>query len=255
MGYKTWDRLVSPFPQKTGDHWGRSGSRSLPFLRQFGLFAVIGMDRFLRRQLHIREFTDQADCILRISMSPSRSTVRLPDGLEIRQGDLLLELHLWNEHLSPVGGVYTALAQGLYLIKRLRLSLNLLADYMEQDKEWAHVRAIHACFATCLHRPERAIQQLGFSIISPRRSFGRRTHDFFEEFLIYGLMWAFRPCDMKRKTGSLKRMELWISKAALLKTYGRPGMKYEELASSTTNSFPEACDLPDGSRPEVVAAM
>lgn len=253
MRYKSSNRFFSSFPQESGDRRRRSDSRRRTLLRRLGLFLVTCVDRFLRHHLHICEFTERTDCVLRISKSLSRSAVTLLDGSEIRRGDPLLELHLWNEHLSSSEQHHPTLAWGHHLLRRLHLSLTLLANYVEQEEQGVDIRAVHARFATCLHRPERAIRQLGFSIISPRRSFGRIAHDFFENFLIYGLMWAFRPCGLKLKAEGLKRMELWISKADLQKVYGRSGMGHECQVSSASDAFSETCDLPKGSQPEAVA--
>jgi hypothetical protein len=107
-------------------------------------------------------------------------------------------LHLWNEHLGVAGSDYSVFAWGVELLKRLRFSLILLADHLNLNEEWKDVKAVHACFATCLRRPERGFEHLGFSITSPKRSLSTRTHDFFEAFLIHSLIWAFRPCG-KRK--------------------------------------------------------
>lgn len=209
-----------PLPNLSGIRWNSRRVRKFNLLQRCGLDTVLVVDRVLRHQLRIHEFTDCAECVLRISRSWSRSTVKLPDRIEIIPGDLLLELHLWNEHLGDDDSGNHGFAWEIRLLKRIHLSLVLLAEHVEQDPAWKECKAVHARFVTSLRRPERTIRYLGFSTTSPPASVGRKVHDFFENFLIYSLVWAFHPYCASWKKRDLKRAELWLSKARLLKMYG-----------------------------------
>jgi hypothetical protein len=98
----------------------------------------------------------------------------------------------------------------------------LLADEVVLDNESTDFAAVHACLMVSLTGVERVISQLGFTIAYPRRSLWQRVHDFFESFLVYGLMWAFHPYGGGRGKRIPKRAELWISKADFQRIYGRP---------------------------------
>ncbi len=175
----------------------------------------------------------------------------LADGFEVKSGDPLLELHFWNEHLTLVGDPFSAFAWGLRFLKLLRFSLMFLADHVEVEPEWADIKAVHACFVTCLQRPEQALRHLGFSITSPPRSARSRVHDYFENYLVYALIWAFRPCGIRRLPKDLKRIELWLSKSSLQKIYGRPGLNSESRICTAPPSFHETCSLSKDSAHEI----
>jgi hypothetical protein len=100
-------------------------------------------------------------------------------------------LHFWNEHLSSEGKDDQLFAWGLCLERRIRLSLMLLADNAFAEDESANFAAVHACLTISLTGAERVLRQLGFTITYPQRSLLQRIHDFFENFLVYGLMCAF----------------------------------------------------------------
>lgn len=203
-------------------HPHSSDARGWSVLRCSGLFLVGRLDQLLRYYLRIHEFSDQADCLLRISKTRARSHETLPDGLQIVPGDPLLELHLWNEQLGTMGRTYAVFAWGVEFLRRFRSSLTLLAAYVDMNEEWVHAKAVHACFATCLRRPDRGFRHLGFTITSANSSTGRKVHDFFEALLTHALIWAYRPCATRRHPENLRRMELWLSMAELQKLYGRP---------------------------------
>jgi hypothetical protein len=256
MRRKVSQRSASSSLQDTrADRPRKSSDRGRSRLRRSGLLTVACVDQLLRCYLQIHEFTDQADCVLRISKSHASSHETLSDGVEIAPGDPVLELHLWNEHLDVVGRDCPVFTWGVELLKRLRFSLMLLADHVEMNEEWASAKAVHARFATCLRRPDRGFRHLGFTVTSPDRSLGRRAHDFFEAFLVHGLIWAFRPCATRRHPKNLKRMELWLSISSLRRLYGRHAVDLEQRVCSTPDFLYEAINtsnLSKGSQHETV---
>lgn len=252
MSHKPSQQAVStPLEQSSVASRFPSGSSGRNLLHRSGLFAVRCLDRFLRYRLQIHEFRDQPDCLLRISKSRSNGFVTLEDGCEIKSGDTLLELHLWNEHLSLVGDPIHAFAWGLRLLKLLRFSLMLLADHVEAEPEWADIKAVHACFVTCLQRPEQILRHLGFSITPPPRSAGRKIHDYFENYLVYALIWAFHPCGIRRRQKDLKRIDLWLSKSSLLKIYGSPSLNSTSRICMVSDSFHDTSSLSKDSEREI----
>lgn len=81
---------------------------------------------------------------------------------------------------------------------------------------------MHARFTTSLREPERAAFHLGFDITCFPASMLRRVHNFFEDFLVYSLIWAFHPRRgaLRRNCGKMKRVELWLSKDRFQEMYG-----------------------------------
>jgi hypothetical protein len=57
------------------------------------------IDRALRRIYGIREFEREDDGLLRIAICRAQRELILSDGIRIRRGDSVVDLHIWNEHL------------------------------------------------------------------------------------------------------------------------------------------------------------
>src|SRR5947207_5343876 len=67
--------------------------------------ALVGtFDAWLRSYYGIQELTDDPQCVLRIGPMPARMPVLLADGTEIREGEPVGALHLWNEHVPRYTG-------------------------------------------------------------------------------------------------------------------------------------------------------
>ena len=63
--------------------------------------AVMRLDSWLRHRLAIFEYSDREDCILRLQLMKADRPLALSDGTRIEAGDLIVNIHLWNEHLPP----------------------------------------------------------------------------------------------------------------------------------------------------------
>ena len=104
--------------------------RLLPAPPRVGL-AVRGvrrLDGYLRRRQGIFEFTDDARCVLRLSIA--RGDDGEPRG----------ELHLWNEQLPA----RTSLGWAFALRRRLARSLRLLAEFVAHDAAFADLHVFEA---------------------------------------------------------------------------------------------------------------
>lgn len=204
-------------------HWTQNTTGSGPLriylgasLERVALAAILLLDRLLRGWLRINEFSESPECVLRASKAYATSALTLPDGTMIEQGEPLLELHLWNERLKESAGTAYGLGWEIRLLKRIRASLMLLAESMEQEPSWAECRIVHARFVGSLHKSDHAVRYLGLMPMSLPRSLGTRIHDFFEDFLVVSLIWAFHPAGARLKKRELKRTELWLTKEHLL---------------------------------------
>lgn len=221
------NRPPSPIPLQNSS-FGRLQAFPKPisrYTRDAGILAVRTVDFLVRSVTGIREFSQRSDCILRVSISYCQSEMILPDATIIEEGDRILELHFWNEHLIHClhcQGPNELFGWGLCLERRGRLSLMLLAEQVCLDDDLADFEAIHASMTISLDRAERMFQHLGFIINYPRRSVAEQIHDFLESFLIGALVWAFHPYGLRKGKRAPRRVELWISKDEFLRLYGKP---------------------------------
>ncbi len=203
----------------------------LPTVSAAGLFghrllrwAILAVDRLLRRWYGVREFTDDPACLLRIAPGAAPTTVRLADGIGLAQGDPMLDLHLWNEQLPRYHGGRFGLAWAIQFRAAFERSLRLLAAEMATDPALVHVRALRAetTFVTRGRGPKLARIAFHYGFSAPRMPSigpGRPRRDLGGDLLVFGLTLACNPLSLRGKTLRRDRYGLWISRQQLLALY------------------------------------
>jgi hypothetical protein len=188
--------------------------------------AVRGVDSLLRQRQGIEEFTDDAECIFRISHVPASRAVRLSDGTAIAEGDPVLQLHLWNEHLPLMPSEGPSAAWAIRLKQRMRKSLVAVASYLQRERTLDAVQALHGAppFGSRLGAAQmvRTAHRFGFDVIDPDAApeWRERIHIVFDSMLLWGLAYAFNPGGLKTKGLLRHRHQLWIARRKLLLLYG-----------------------------------
>jgi len=188
---------------------------------------VLGLERLLRRQGRVQEFTRDEECILRIAFTASKHDVELSDGTKVRAGDRICELHLWNEHIPPMPLEGPDLRWGVRFYRLAVKSLRSLAAYIAAD-QMQDVVALggQMAFLEKENSPVLATvaAQLGFDIVNLTAQGGRwrRFTHFWENMFSWALMWAFNPASLRGKRFlRLQRYRLWMSRRTLLQRYGQ----------------------------------
>ncbi len=187
------------------------------------------IDYLLRRSLGVVEFTDDPGCILRIGPARATQARTLSDGTPIRPGDLLCEIHLWNERLPRMGADGPDLQWGLAMYRGMVRSLELLAEFLRTSPEYADAVAVHGEGAAMrgqeADQVQRLFARLGFDTaprhaVTPGERFARWWQNLYSTWLI----WTFNPASLKGKRMSgLTHCEFWISRQRLMERYGRRG--------------------------------
>ncbi len=197
----------------------RQHVRSRPGLALRAL--VRHFDRFLRRVYGIHEFSDSAECLLRIAVSRSNRAVRLGDGTAVACGELIGELHLWNEHVPPLPETGPDLSWALMFRHRLRNSLTELARYVDTDPRLRSVRAFRGEGVLGSQQERERLAQMartwGFDVPLCREySWAHAWTNFWRNVYTWALLWAFN-CGSTRRDAlrGLRRAEFWISRRAL----------------------------------------
>jgi hypothetical protein len=189
--------------------------------------AIFQLDRVLRRWQGIYEFCQADDCLLRVAVARAKKPLILPEGSEIRPGDEILEIHWWNEHVARLVADKPALARAKCLLALVQHSFEQLAQYLATAPEAKNVRFVHgeAVLPMRSRRNEIAIRvrQYGFWAVQPGVGFLERVHDYFEKYLVWALLWAFHHHKPEMKAHTLRRVDLWASRAAFLASY-RPAL-------------------------------
>ncbi len=201
------------------------------------------VESLLRRSQGVFEFTDDPDCLLRLQITRVHSALTAegspplpgsyPAGeVRVGAGDLVLELHLWNDHIPPLpaGGPdwgWANRTQRLFV-----RSLQAAAREMQRDPRFAGVKAVHAI--SVLFAPSEApgetpgghsggarlMQRLGFVIVPCRNPLGQ-FGEFWENFYAWWLMWAFNKVSVRhRQFWRMRRMEAWMPAETFIRRFG-----------------------------------
>lgn len=185
------------------------------------------IDRILRRAKNVFEFTEAPECLLRIARTTSPRSITLSDGVNLRAGEPVISIHLWNERIPPLAQDGSDFRWGIEFASRIRASLQLLAHYLETHREYNDARVLYG--EAGFFESERAEQitrvlaRLGFDVIPlarPGWNFLRGA--FWANLFSWWLMATFNPVSAAGKSFShLRRYELWMSRARLSEKYLR----------------------------------
>ena len=110
---------------------GVSEGRSVGAGRLAG--AVFMLDSWLRRWHQVYEFTADPRCIFRLQRMSATSRLRFPDGALVEPGDPILNLHVWNEHVPPIGPGGPTLAWARRTRTMVDHSLRLLCQHIDEN--------------------------------------------------------------------------------------------------------------------------
>lgn len=179
--------------------------------------AISGIDGVLSSRCGVKPYSEDERCLLRSAAIPSPGAYRLSDGTALRVGDLVIDLHLWNEHIPPVPKAGPDLAWARLLAQRMKHSLALLAEAVRTDPDLRGARAIRARtnFVGWGGQSEslsRIIGRFGFEDVDEgKASMPERVHDAFENILIGALTWTHNPEALRRDKLIRQRRPVWMS--------------------------------------------
>lgn len=191
--------------------------------------AVRGVDSILRQRCGIQEFTEDANCIFRVSLESSNWSVVLSDGVVVNEGDPVLELHFWNEHLPLIPGDGPSPGWAASMKRRVQHSLSSVATHLARTGEFDGIEAIHGAppFGSRLGALQvaRTANRFGFDVIDGDgpSEWRTRIHDVFDSMLLLGLAYAFNPGRLRSPILLRHRHQLWISRRKLEIFYGGSG--------------------------------
>jgi hypothetical protein len=188
--------------------------------------AVRGVETLLRHHYQVREFTDDGDCVFRISLLPSHATLTLSDGIRVREGDPVLHLHFWNEHLPRMGSGGPTAGWANLMKRRLQASLATVARHLDGERQFDGVAALTGAppFASRLGPVQmvRTAHRFGFDVIAPdpQPELHKRLHGVLDSMVLWGMAYTFNPAALRSKGLRRHRHQLWISRARLQHYHG-----------------------------------
>jgi len=207
--------------------------------------AVLWLDRVLRRHHGIYEYTAHPECILRIERAQADQTLTLSDGTHVRLGDPILKLHLWNEHMPPIGPRGPTVAWGRHTQSVAEHSLRLLASYLKQREAVADVVAICADMrlTTARRRNQlaRITTRLGFEAVhDPQVGRPGALRRVGENILMFLLVLATNPLALRGSVLLRDHQRVYLSRAALEQRYGSAPRAHERSVASERCAVPRA---------------
>ena len=189
---------------------------------------VFWLDEGLRRDQQMFEYSDRPDCLFRIQHSRSRSSYVLSDGVAVREGDPIIELHLWNEHLPKMTAARASIAWGSRLAHGFRSSLRELRAWLDARPEHDDATVVFANMA--LGGGKRTDQlvrwmcgPLGLEpvIDGYRPTFREHLKRLGENILGLMLVMATNPAAARFDMLMRDRAHVAMSRAELRRRYGR----------------------------------
>ncbi len=189
----------------------------------FGLsWAMRRVDAVLRRRLGIVEFSDDPECVFRISRRVLPAAVVLPSGASVAAGQAIIDVHLWNERLPAIPTEGSTTAWAVAFGRRLQYSFGLLADYIVRDPQRRDIVAIAAepVFPARLGPDAltRLCRRLGWEILPQPEKRGRLAV-WLDNVLIWLLILVFNREGSRGRGLSHGRIEVWMTRARLLDRY------------------------------------
>jgi hypothetical protein len=191
--------------------------------------AIIAVDGRLSQLCNVESYSTDPRCLLRIAPMACPMGVCLSDGSRLAVGDLVLDLHLWNEHIPPAPPRGPDLAWARLIAKCMEYSFGLLAEALVAEPTLRDAAAIRAKtnfvgWGDHSESMSRLIRRFGFEDVDEgAKPLPTRVHDAFENLLICALTWTHNPGALRRDKLIRQRRPVWISRAALLDRYGPSG--------------------------------
>ncbi len=171
---------------------------------------LIKFDHFLSKLQGVKTFTDNPECILRYKVIK-------------KDGKILIELHLWNEHIPQVPPDGTDLFWGKRFQKLFFNSLKELMIFIEnssfKDADWFMGEI--AFFFKDQYKVVRFLKKIGFEVypIEGRNIF-QKFFIFLQNCYSFLLIYAYNPNSLKGKDfWKGKRYKLFIRKDIIRSAY------------------------------------
>lgn len=185
-------------------------------------FFVRGIDRLFRLLQGVYEFSTSPTCLLRLRHTQVPHSLVLPDG-EIPAGALVVELHMWNEHMPPFSDKGPDFAWALKVQRMSISSFRAVAAHLRGHPRIQEIKAIGG--ATAMLLPDipsggvSLMRRLGFTVFPYHNPLGK-FGEFWENFYTWLLIWTFNAASTRHRSPLLlRRSEIWMSTDEFLRRY------------------------------------
>ena len=184
--------------------------------------AVLGLDRWLRQRQGVYEYSTNPLCIFRIARAQADGDARLSDGIHIKAGAPILDLHLWNEHVPPMSPGGATVPWAREFTYRIDVSMRDLARHLKWTRALDDVVALRGNM-----RLGTAAQNGQLARLAARYGFEPATggagpgpvQRFAENAFIFLLVLAINPVALRAPVLRRDNKLVYLSRAALERRY------------------------------------
>jgi hypothetical protein len=184
------------------------------------------LDGRLRHRHGVTEYTRCPNCLFRIQVIRSCDDFVLTNGVRVRPGDRLINLHLWNEQFPAFPASGPTLAWARRFNRTFDISLRELAHFLEMRPDLDDIKAIcgNMAFAPMERSAQltRFVSRFGFERIAANnsQSLRQRMHWFGENILISMFVLAHNASALRADTLWRDRTLVFLSRQTLQRRYG-----------------------------------
>jgi len=188
---------------------------------------ILALDRGQRHLRGIYEFSNDPDCIYRLSIERASREVKLPDGTLFRKGEQIGILHIWGEHVPIIPPDGINLAWATRLARLVQRSNNLLAQHAAEEYSLQSVQAFgNDAFLPYSQNTIRFLERIGFAVLedAPAENLHQKIRVWIARYWTWLLRRAFNPQSARRvRPRDLKSRSIWLSRRKLLEKYAACG--------------------------------
>ena len=180
-------------------------------------------DAALRRIGGVSEFETADDGLLRIAERDAEHDFVFRDGTHVRQGQAVIDLHLWNEHLPPFPNGGPELGWKKRVRQQLMASLHRLAFRIVDNPRLQGAQALQVTISIPNLGQQSLLARL---LISTGFEAGEMTSRksailrFLDNIWAWLLTWTYNPRALVGWRFNRTRAEFWMSRTRCLALYG-----------------------------------
>jgi hypothetical protein len=170
----------------------------------------------------VSEFETADDGLLRIAEGHAGHDFVFYDGIRVRQGQAVIELHLWNEHLPPFPDGGFELGWEERVRQQLMASLHRLAFRIAGNTRLRSAQALRMTISIPILGQQSLLARLLISIGFEAGELASRKNAilrFLDNIWVWLLTWTYNPRALIGWRFNRTRAEFWMSRARWLELY------------------------------------
>jgi hypothetical protein len=187
---------------------------------------IFALDVWLRRRQAIVGYSSHPSCVFRLGVARSRRTLVLRDGTRLQAGQLMIELHFWNEHIPQVPPNGATIRWARQMQKSISTSLRELACYLSSQPNLRDISVICADVPSATKAQCRQIEHImgyyGFETLmdAEQLELHEHIHRLGENILISLTIFAQNAAALRLDTLMRVRIPIYISRRELERKFG-----------------------------------